>query len=46
MVPINLLKIESEVLSDLEYFFKYFCSSVNRKLDIENKLHSELSPMI
>jgi hypothetical protein len=38
IVPINLLKIESEVLRDLGRFLKYFCSRVTRKLGIENKL--------
>ena len=38
IVPINLLKIESEVISDLGRFLKYFCSRVTRKLEIENKL--------
>ena len=40
IVPINLLKIESAVISDLGRFLKYFCSRVTRKLALENKLDS------
>jgi len=38
IVPINLLRIESAVASDLERFLKYFCTRVTRQLGIENNL--------
>jgi len=38
IVPINLLRIESAVTSDLERFLKYFCTRVARQLNMENRL--------
>lgn len=38
IVPVNLLRIESAVISDLERFLKYFCTRVTRQLGIENRL--------
>ncbi|MEM8505285.1 MAG: AAA-like domain-containing protein [Cyanobacteria bacterium P01_D01_bin.1] len=38
IVPINLLRIESAVTSNLERFLRYFCTRVTRQLDIENRL--------
>jgi hypothetical protein len=38
VVPVNLLGIESTVVSDLERFLKYFCTRVTRQLRLENRL--------
>ncbi|MEL7354366.1 MAG: AAA-like domain-containing protein [Cyanobacteria bacterium P01_A01_bin.116] len=38
IVPINLLRIESTVTSDLERFLKYFCTRVTRQLGMDNQL--------
>ncbi|MEM6353970.1 MAG: AAA-like domain-containing protein [Cyanobacteria bacterium P01_D01_bin.14] len=38
VVPLNLLRVESAVVSDLERFLKYFCTRVTRQLKLENKL--------
>ena len=38
VIPINLLRIESTVIADLERFLKYFCTQVTRKLKLENRL--------
>ncbi|MGD1866272.1 MAG: AAA-like domain-containing protein [Phormidesmis sp.] len=38
IVPINLLRIESAVTSDLERFLKYFCTRVTRQLGMDNRL--------
>ncbi len=38
IVPINLLGIESAVISDLERFLKSICGSVTRQLQMENRL--------
>ncbi|MEM1369848.1 MAG: AAA-like domain-containing protein [Cyanobacteria bacterium P01_H01_bin.15] len=38
LVSVNLLRIESSVINDLERFLKYFCTRVTRQLKIGNKL--------
>ncbi|MEM9089710.1 MAG: AAA-like domain-containing protein [Cyanobacteria bacterium P01_F01_bin.53] len=38
IVPINLLRVESTVIQDLDRFLKYFCTRVTRQLKLENNL--------
>ncbi|MEL7225368.1 MAG: AAA-like domain-containing protein, partial [Cyanobacteria bacterium J06576_12] len=38
IVPVNLLRVESTVINDLERFLKYFCTRVTRQLKLDNKL--------
>ncbi|MEM6451751.1 MAG: AAA-like domain-containing protein [Cyanobacteria bacterium P01_D01_bin.105] len=39
VIPINLLRIEPAVTSDLKRFLKYFCTRVTRQLGMDNRLN-------